>query len=281
MIDFPNNCRNILETAKLCASYTEKLREILINIESNEILLNDWNSGEAVIFQFQYFNLFLLRKVTLDSKATISLDSKTNKINIYINSWAFRDLRSVDDWKSLVSEMFNEGSFKISVIHEICHFLQIFYYGESFFIKDTGFDYLDRFVELEAYTEQAINLTGNFSITFENLMKFVMSDNISFSKMKEVLMKNKGDVERLFNVGNAVVEESCELNLGKPKSWSSCTIKDLKDLEKNAIFADDVEFRKLTLKENIEKYILNTNSDIKDLTDVAESFEKEIMSKKV
>ena len=85
-----------------------------------------------------------------------------------------------------------------------------------------------------------------------------MSDNISFSKMKEVLMKNKGDVERLFNVGTI---HCCSGD----KTTPEFDIKDIKNpSEVKEILSKNIEIQRDKKRIAGREFLVDSEDDIEE-----------------
>lgn len=64
-------------------------------------------------------------------------------------------------------------------------------------------------MEIEAYTQQAINLNGNSKIKFKDLINWVENlDDGMLKQMEETILNNKEVIEQLFKNDTFKVEES-------------------------------------------------------------------------
>lgn len=179
----------------------------------------------------------LLRKIHLNSRARTTV--KDNEVNICLRTDMLPGINNEHDFYNIMKVICTEEIYRISLIHEVCHVLQIVSYGKEFYTKCNDL-FVDNpnnsFLEIEAYTQQAINMNGNLRINPNDLILWVKNLNDGMQKqMKETILNNEEYVRKLFEFKSYIPESENPIHFdAESVTIEGGTAEEMKDCLKQA-----------------------------------------------
>ena len=208
---FPNNLYDVRDVACICKFNALSVLNHLKSIKFEEKFIKSWNNDNYFCIQSDNCEYGFTRNTNMNVRAYTILDDN-DKIFIHVKADMLPYINNEEDFYSIINHICSNPVFLISFIHESCHLFQILTYGKDFYKKCNSyfkFDQNNGFLEIEAYTQQAINLNGNSKIKFKDLINWVENLNDGMLKqMEETILNNKEVIEQLFKNDTFKVEES-------------------------------------------------------------------------